>query len=305
MPCVLILGATGNTGKAAVQEVLSHDAWTVRVLTRSAEKAKAVLGEHARLTAIEGSGYDAVRGALEGADVVAVHLSIMSPPEVESNREAYRAVADYVNAGGKLKHFIKIGNPPCEASDAPVPMTVATHLELDKEARELPLDVTILKPTMFTKMHFVDFEATSFKANGGKLVSPYKGDTGISYIDDRDVGAASAAVILNAAKFAGKELPLTAGVTTLTARAALLGDILGKSVVGESVDEDTAAKQMVRDMHLPEGVVQVLLQYPRFANAGGCDKVYPELAEVLALLDPARKPIDLRQTLEDNKAAFQ
>merc|ERR1711916_46805 len=108
---------------------------------------------------------------------------------------------------------------------------------------------------------------------------------GVSYIDDADVGASAAAVLLNPGKYNGKELPLTAGVTNGEERVKVLGEVLGKEVKFEHIDFEAAAAQLVKSMGLPEAIAHVLLQYPTFANEGGCDKEYPELGELLKLLD--------------------
>src|SRR5262249_21758121 len=68
-PIILVIGATGNQGKAVVHHLLKSNRWTLRGLTRkkSSEKAQSIIAKGVELWEGDLENYNLVKAAMNSA----------------------------------------------------------------------------------------------------------------------------------------------------------------------------------------------------------------------------------------------
>ena len=222
---VLVTGATGRQGGAVVRHMLPKG-WKLRALTRDP-------GSHAA-RALTQKGVEVVHGDLEDAASIARAAagvygiySIQDFWAVGAKREVQQGknVADAAKKAG-VKHFVYSSVGGAERNTG-IPHW-ESKWEVEKHIRSLGLPATVIRPTAFMEMYYVDqVEIGILK---GKLADPIRADKPYQTIATDDIGAFVALAFERPAEFIGKELEIAGSELTNYEAAQVFSRVLGKPV---------------------------------------------------------------------------
>jgi len=152
-PSILVVGATGGTGKEVVRQAL-ESGYRVRALVRDADKARAQLGSDVELVVGDvrtGAGLEA---AVLGVDYVVSVLgsNVRNDPTNTPERVDYGGVRDLVNAAAsaKVKHFVLVSSMGVTHDDHPLNRMFGNILvwkrKGEKAVRASGVPYTIVRP---------------------------------------------------------------------------------------------------------------------------------------------------------------
>jgi uncharacterized protein YbjT (DUF2867 family) len=186
---VLVIGGTGMVGSQVVRELLARKV-TVRVLTRSAEKQKAL---PAGATAVVGDLLEpkTIRSAFQGAEGVFL-LNSVSPTEAH---EGLMAVNGARMAAVKRVVYLSVH----DVDRAPHLPHFGSKLAVETAVKAASVPYTILRPNNFYQNDTLFRDAL---LRYGVYPQPL-GDVGVSRVDVRDI-AEAAAVALTAGGHEGQ-----------------------------------------------------------------------------------------------------
>ena len=222
---VLITGATGRQGGAALRHMLSKG-WRLRALTRNPRgRAARDLGRQ---------GVEVVAGDLEDPSsiekaVLGAHgvYSVQDFWAVGARREVQQGknLADAAKRAG-VAHFVysSVGgadrNSRIDHWDS--------KWEIEQHIRRLGLPATILRPAAFMENYYVDqVEIGILK---GRLRDPIRGDKPYQTIAADDIGAFTALAFERPQDFIGEAIEIAGSELTNLQAAEVFSRILGKKV---------------------------------------------------------------------------
>jgi uncharacterized protein YbjT (DUF2867 family) len=191
---ILVTGATGNVGSAAVRELIGRGA-RVRALVRDPRGARERLGGDVELAAGDFGDPPSLRRALHGVERVL--LSSSDSPEKVAHETAVIAAA--VAAGVEL--VVKASTAGARAG-SPLPC-FDWNGQIEDALRYAFVPAVNLRSAFY--MTYLLMAADQVRA--GSLFAP-AGDGAIAMVDPRDVGAVAAAV-LTSDGHAGRDYTLT------------------------------------------------------------------------------------------------
>jgi uncharacterized protein YbjT (DUF2867 family) len=280
---ILITGATGQVGSAAMNALVAAGA-EIRALLRRPSEFVGPAG----VQIVQGSFEDdrSLDSALEGVDVML--LAGRDSPDSVSQHQ--RVLARARRAG--VRHIVKlsaIGASP----QSPIAL-MREHHEIDEEIREGPTGWTLLKPHLYMQNLLRAADAVRLE---GRLAAPM-GRGRFPFVDTSDVGAAAAVVLGNPATHAGEAYALTGPVAHSYEEVAVaFATVAGHAVVYEPIaPEDFKARLLA--VGTPNwrafDLAHIASAYSAAENA-----VSPDLPMLLG-----RKPRTLSEFLEDHRNAF-
>lgn len=216
---ILVTGATGNTGRHVVAELLRRGQ-TVRALTRDPERAAGLLPAGAEVVAGTHTEPDTLAAALEGA--TGLHITV-TPGVAETGPELVRRAV----AAGVERITILWGGYVGPAETAVAESGVAW---------------TRLEPQEFMANALT--WAESIRAEG-VVREPF--DPPSAVVHEGDLGAV-AAVALTEEGHAGRAYNLN-GPEALTTgrRVAILAEALGREIAFERITREQAAERLLRE----------------------------------------------------------
>ena len=246
---VLVTGATGNTGRPVVEELLARGA-SVRAMVRSA--ASVVPGDPEKVVA-DFDDVGSIRAALHG-----VRRAYLVTP---SSEKAEQQQIDFVDAAREagVERLVVLSQLGTRA-DSPVRF-LRYHAAVEQHVRDSGPDHTFLRPNLYYQGLFA---VAGLVATSGVLPAPI-GDATVSAIDVRDI-AAVAAVALTDDAHGGATYTLTGPeAITHAAMAATLGEATGREVrfVDVSPDEFAAGLQGVLPPWQVDGLLEDYAHYSR------------------------------------------
>jgi uncharacterized protein YbjT (DUF2867 family) len=222
---VLITGATGRQGGAAVRHLLLKG-WKLRALTRKPESTAANDLKKQGVELVKGDLEDqssleaAVRGAY-GVYSVQDFWAVGARREVQQGKNL-AASAD--KAG--VRHFVYSSVGGAERSTG-IPHW-ESKWEIEQYIRKLGLPATILRPASFMETYYIDqVEIGILK---GKLLDPVRADKPYQTIATDDIGAFVALAFERPNEFMGLELEIAGSELTNAQAAAVFSKVLGKRV---------------------------------------------------------------------------
>lgn len=282
----LVLGGTGTVGSLVAQGLLAKGE-TVRVLTRSAEKAKALP-----------KGAVPVIGDLSDADTFGTIfsdydalflLNATGPTELQ---EGLAAVNEAARTGAKRVVYLSIH----DVEKAPAVPHFAAKVAVEHALRAKGLKPTVLRPNNFFQN---DLWWKDALLQYGVYPQPL-GNVGLSRVDARDI-ADAAVRALTEAGHEGRTYTL-AGSEAFGGNdhAAIYSEALGRKIVYGG--DDLAAWAQTAKAWLPAwAVYDYALMYGVF-QASGLRATPAQLAETEAIL--GRKPRSLRDFVKELAASW-
>ncbi|MEO6463881.1 MAG: NmrA family NAD(P)-binding protein [Candidatus Eisenbacteria bacterium] len=275
----LILGGTGTVGGAVVRGLLEAGR-KVRVLTRSADKAKAL---PSGATGVVGDLMDpATYGQIfSGGDLDGVFLlNALNPSELN---EGLCALAEAKRAGAKRIVYLSVH----DAEKAPHVPHFASKVAIESGIKASGIPYTLLRPNNFYQNDVWFLEAIT---KHGVYPQPM-GGAGLSRVDVRDIAAAA----VNALTKPGHENKsyALAGPDALTGEqtAALWAKALGRDV--RYAGDDLVAWGEQQKAHLPAWLLYDFTLMYEFFQAKGLKASDAQLRETeTAIGGPPRRYAD-------------
>ena len=233
MTTVLVTGATGNVGSAAVRE-LGRRGTAVRAFVRDRAKAAAILGEDVALAVGDLEDPASIRRALDGVDAVFLACGNV-PGQVRCETRAIDAAAA-AGVGRIVKlsaHGAQVGSPLAFWD---------WQGRIEQHLAQSGVPAAVLLPTSYMTNLLASAEAI---AQTGKLFAAAAGAR-VAMIDPRDVAAVAAAALTEAGH--------DGRTYVLTGPEALTYDEIATAL--SAVGERTVEFVHVPDEVMREGVLQ-------------------------------------------------
>jgi uncharacterized protein YbjT (DUF2867 family) len=275
---ILITGASGNTGREVLKQIVGTGR-KIRAAYQSEKKAaEAPAGVEAVLMDYNQSG--TVRAALR--DVERVFL--VGPPAANLV-ELERNAMDEIKRSG-VRQVVKL------SAMGPRNVTFPRqHLESEDYIKASGTGYTFLRPNGFMQ-NMVTYNAGTIKTQGAFYGC--QGEGKVSHIDLRDVGAVAVKVLTNEDQHLSKIYTLTGPEALTNARMAeILSENLGREIKYVDLPEEQM-KQAMLAAGTPEWSANGILDLDRLYREGGASTVSGDVERVLG-----RKPSSFVQFVKD------
>ena len=286
---IAVIGATGNTGRAAVKELKALGENPLCVV-RNPDKAKEVLGADAKTAVAEITDKPALEKALKGCD--SVFMVTGHGPQVA---EQQIGIIDAAKAAG-VGYFVKVSGGKAVVKPDAESAVFRSHYAVEQHLIKSGLKWTILRPGLFMQNTFT--VAAMIKSDS-KMVTPFPKDIPLCFIDVRDTGALGARVLRDPAKHAGKIYNFSGAKTTYEDFAKVFSQVLGRPITYVAATIEQAEAGM-RSRNMPDWLVAHLVAVARAAANGAFSE---ELTEPIREI-VGRAPLTTKQFVEADKAMF-
>ncbi len=286
---IAVFGATGNTGRATVKELLALGESPLCIV-RNSDKAREVLGEDVRTALADITDRSAMEKALQG--VKSVFVVTGHNPQAD---EQQINILEAAKAAG-AKYFVKVSGGKAIVGPNAESVVGRGHYAVEEALKSSGLRWTILRPGLFMQNTFG--QATSIKTDG-KMIMPFPAQLPLAFIDVRDTGALAARVLRDPGKHAGKVYEFTGVLTNLEEFAKVFSQVLGKPVtfVAATLEQ---AEQGMRARNLPDWLVTHLVAVSRAAENGAFStEATQPIRDIVG-----RAPLTTKQFVEAYKSMF-
>ena len=286
---IAVVGATGNTGRAVVKELmgLGHNPICI---VRNPSKAREVLGAEAKTVVAELTDRVALEKALEG--VISVFVVTGHNPEMAVQQNNVLEAA--LKAG--VKYLVRVSGGRAVVGPDAESVVGRGHHAIEERLRSSGIGWVILRPGLFMQNTFT--QAALIK-NESKMVVPASKESPIAFIDVRDTGALGARILIDPAPHAGKTYEFTGAQTSYGEFAGVFSQVLGKPITYiEATLQQT--EQALKARGMPDWLVAHLLSIARTTAKGGFSTENTEPIRTIV----KRAPITTRQFVEDHKGLF-
>ena len=286
---IAVVGATGNTGRAVVQELkqLGHNPICV---VRNPDKAREVLAADARTVVAELTDRPALEKALKGVTSVFV-VTGHNPNMVEQQNNVLDAALE---AG--VQYLVRVsGSRFLIIPDSPS-IIGRGHHAIEERLRGSGMKWVILRPGLFMQNTFT--QAASIK-NDSKIVLPFAADLPLAFIDVRDTGAVGARVLLDPAPHLGKIYEFTGVLSNFAEFADVFSQVLGRKITYVAVTAGQA-EQAMKARGMPDWLITHQLTAAHIAAKAALSTENTE--PIRNILN--RAPITIKQFVEDHRSVF-
>jgi uncharacterized protein YbjT (DUF2867 family) len=283
---ILVTGATGNTGRSLVQQLVSMG-MRVRAVVRNRAKTGDIAAAGAEIAVADLSRPETLAPALIGIDK-AYLMTAADPQQVMLHSNFIRA-AKQAGVRHIVRHSVRGADP-----DSPVKLA-RWHAASEKELEDSGIAWTHLQP-VYNMQNFLKFAATI--QSRGAFYAPMK-DAAVSIVDARDVAAVAAAVLVDNAHHQRNTYLITGPEPlTFADAAAQLSAALGKPVQYVDIARENARKAMLQ-MGMPEWYIEDLLGFYDFYSTGAGAAVSDVVARITG-----QQGRSFSQFAQDYRSAF-
>lgn len=216
---ILVVGATGNTGRETVPRLLERGI-AVRALSRDPERARALPGfGGAEIAAGDPARPETIEPAMQGVTKV-----FLIPPSGPGSDTSEQNVIEAARRAG-VRHIVKL-SALCADPSAPS-MALSHNYRAEEILKSSGVPYTILRPSSFMQ-NFLYYYSASIRGEGAVYQS--LGEARMAIIDTRDI-AEVAVKVLTSEGHEGKTYDLTGPEALTYAEAAeKLGAAIGRPV---------------------------------------------------------------------------
>ena len=262
---IVIIGATGNTGKPAAEALLAKGE-KIRVIGRDASKLQPFVqkGAEALVGSLDDPAF--LRKAFQGAQ--AAYLLI--PPDMQSNDyRGYqrRVVNTYVTAiaESKVPYVVTLSSIGADLPEKSGPILGLRSLETKLNAI-YGLNALHLRPVGFMENLFMSVQPLRTM---GMLPGPAPADTPEAMIAARDIGA-YAAERLHARDFSGSSVQELHGQRDISMKevAAIVGNAIGKPKLGYMQVPFMMLEPALVQTGLQKSTVALMIEMWKSMNSG-------------------------------------
>jgi NAD(P)H dehydrogenase (quinone) len=286
---IAVVGATGNTGRAVVKELVGLGRNPVCVV-RNLGKAREVLGTEVKAAVAELTDRAALENALQGVTSLFV-VTGHNPQMVEQQNNVLDAA---LKTG--VKYLVRVSGGRAVVGANADSVVGRGHHAIEERLRGSGIGWVILRPGLFMQNTFAQ---AALIRNENKMVLPASKDLPIAFIDVRDTGALGARILIDPVAHVGKTYEFTGVQTNYGEFAEVFSQVLGKPITYvEATLEQTERALEARGM--PDWLIAHLLSIARITAKGGFSTENTEPIRTIV----KRAPITTRQFVEDHKSVF-
>ena len=286
---IAVVGATGNTGRAVVKELVGLGRNPICIV-RNPAKAREVLGAEAKAVVAELTDRAALENALQGVTSLFV-VTGHNPQMVEQQNNVLDAA---LKTG--VKYLVRVSGGRAVVGANADSVVGRGHHAIEERLRGSGIGWVILRPGLFMQNTFA--QAALIRAES-KMVLPTPKDLPMAFIDVRDTGALGARILIDPVPHVGQTYEFTGARTNYRAFADVFSQVLGKPITYvEATLEQT--EQALRARGTPDWLVAHLLSIARITSKGGFSTENTEPIRTIV----KRAPITTRQFVEDHKSVF-
>lgn len=262
---ILVIGATGTVGSEVLRLLRGREGVYIRAAVRDKTKSAALAGPGVDLVWFDYDKPETFAPACQGIDSVFM-VAPFNPNGVAQSQALLNAARE-----SGVKHVIKLS-----VIHSVRDITVGKwHAAIDDALKNSGMAWTLLCPGGFMQ----NFIETSAPQPDGGMYLP-AGNAKACFIDTRDV-AAVAAKALTGPGHEGKEYTLTGPEDLSYAEvAAIISEVSGRQIRYVDVPED-AARQAMLAAHLPEWLVDVILELNAWSRNGGAAEITTTVQDLL------------------------
>jgi uncharacterized protein YbjT (DUF2867 family) len=286
---IAVVGATGNTGRAAVKELKALGENPLCIV-RNPDKAKEVLGADAKTAVAEITDKPALEKALKGTD--SVFMVTGHGPQVA---EQQIGIIDAAKAAG-VSFFVKVSGGKAVVKLEAESAVFRGHYAVEQHLMKSGLKWALLRPGLFMQNTFT--VAPMIKSDS-KMVMPFAKNMPACFIDVRDTGALGARVVRDPSKYAGKTLNFTGAKSNYEEFAGVFSQVLGRPItyIAATLEQ---AEQAMRSRNMPDWLIAHLLAVARAGQQGAfAEEMTQPISDIVG-----RAPLTTKQFVEASKGAF-
>ena len=286
---IAVIGATGNTGRAAVKELKALGENPLCIV-RNPDKAREVLGADAKTAVAEITDKPALEKALKGCD--SVFMVTGHGPQVADQQNG---IIDAAKAAG-VKFFVKVSGGKAVVRPDAESAVFRSHYAVEEYLKKSGLNWCILRPGLFMQNAFT--VAPMIKADS-KMVTPFPKSVPVCFIDVRDTGALGARVVRDPAKHAGQIYNFSGVKSNYEDFAKVFSEVLGRPIAYIQATLEQA-EQGMRARNIPDWLIAHLLAVARAGEKGAfSEEMTGPIRDIVG-----RAPLTTKQFVEANKAMF-
>ena len=286
---IAVVGATGNTGRAAVRELRALGE-TPLCVVRNEARAREVLGEDSKIAIAELTDRPALEKALAGIKSVFV-VTGHNPQSDEQQIQVLEAA----KAAG-VDFFVKVSGGRAVVGPDAESIVGRGHYKVEEAMKKSGLRWAILRPGLFMQNTLA--QAPLIK-NENKMALAFPKDVPLAFVDTRDSGAFAAHVVRDPGKHAGKTYEYTGVRSSFGEFAKDFSELLGRPITYVELSLEQA-EQAMKGRGMPDWLVAHQIAVARAAAKGGFSNENTQpILEILG-----RSPLTIKQFIEDHKAAF-
>jgi uncharacterized protein YbjT (DUF2867 family) len=268
----VILGATGNTGKTAVEALLAKGE-KVRAVARDAAKIAQKLGASVEAFAADANDAAALTKAFAGATAAYVMIppQISAPDFLEAGDKISDAITQAVKASG-ISHVVLLSSIGAQHEAKTGPIVGLYRFE--KKLATVPgLNAAFLRPVSFMENFLM---AIGLIHSMGFIGNGVKGDLKMPMIAAGDIGR-KAAEILAARDFSGVQVRELLGPREYSHEEAarILGAEIGKPKLSYQQFPSFLVEQALKQMGLPAKTAALMSEMNDAANDGLLNPLEP------------------------------
>jgi uncharacterized protein YbjT (DUF2867 family) len=262
---IVICGATGNTGKPAVEALLAKGE-KVRAVGRDAKKLEPLMQKGAEVYVGNVEDAASMTNAFEGA--TAAYVLVPQALHLEDFRAYQERVTDAYAAAianARVPFVVSLSSLGAQHAEKTGPI-VALH-NMEQKLNRIPgLNVLHLRPAYF--MENLLMSIASLRTMG-IFPGPAPADVAFPWIATKDIGS-YAAVRLEARDFTGSSTQELLGPHNKSMRevAAIVGGAIGKPRLSYMQVPFTMLELALVQMGLPPNTVALFIEMGKAANAG-------------------------------------
>jgi uncharacterized protein YbjT (DUF2867 family) len=284
---IFVSGATGNVGGEVVKQLVEKG-MPVRAGVHSEHKAASLRNLGVEVVPVDFAETQSIVAALEGVEK-AFSLSPLVPNLSEVGINFVKAAREC-----GVKYIVRSSGL---GADSPQAITLGRwHREVEKALEQSGIAYSVVRPNSFMQ-NYINLASPTIKSQNAFYFP--QGDGEISLIDVRDV-AAVVVVLLTEGGHERKSYDITGPEAISNYRIAeILSRVTGRKISYVDVPEDVARKSM-KDMGMPDAIVEALLELSAIIKAGYTSAVSPAVEEITG-----RKATSFEQFADDFSEAFK
>ena len=281
---IFVAGATGQIGSFVVQMLKEKKADLVAGVS-SADTVIASVPTVVYDFANHASMVNAMRGC-DVAFLIAPFVPQMKDWLISAVEAAKKAGVEYVVRSSGI------------GADAESSVAMAkVHGEIDRAIMQSGMAYAIVRPMTFMQ-NFATYLQNSIKSQN--VFYQPQGDGKTSFVHVRDVAAVAVELLLNQDRHQGKAYNVTGGEALSNAEVAeIISSVTGKKITYVDVPDDAAEKSM-RDMGMPEVLIDQTMSLNRITRAGYAAIIATTVKEITG-----KEPITFRQFAKDNAIVWK
>ncbi len=283
---LLVTGASGHLGRAAVEELLARGATKVIAGTRDPSKLADLADKGVEIRTVDFNDPASLPAAFAGVE----RLLIVSTDGIGSRIAQQTAAVEAARAAG-VRHIVYTSAPAARPNaDAGLN---PEHFWTEVAIAGSGIDFTILRNHMYAENNLMDLPQA---APSGQLYGLI-GDRGTSYVTRLDAARTAAGALLSAQGKAIEDVTGPAPVTNVE-RARIASELTGKPIAVVALPPADLKAGMIAG-GLPEGFAEALTAFQRDAVSGHHGVVTATVERF-----SGRRPEALADFLAANKAAL-